>query len=97
MVAGHEYLRRWIVSGCDYLGWIWDTIVDNWLLFWNSDIAKELTKPHVLKLFGLSAALGLILPIAIMMGWRFLTRPKEKERAYAKIEDDPVGSFNSKV
>jgi len=96
-MSGQEYVRQWVSASNDYLVWIWNTLVDNWLLFWNSDLFKELTKPHVLKLFGLSAALGILLPIIIMLGWRFLTRRNSQKSTYEKVEDDAIGSFNAKV
>lgn len=67
-----QHVFRWLHS--DYLSTLWEYFHDNWTLFWDSDIARELTKPHVLKLFGLAAVLGALFPIAIMILWRLLKR-----------------------
>jgi hypothetical protein len=77
MATGQGYWRQWLSS--DYLATLWDSAHDNWLQFWNSNLGRELTKPHVLKLFGLSALLGAIAPVVIMIVWRVISARKNKK------------------
>lgn len=77
MVLGQEYWRQWFPS--DYLATLWDSAQNSWLEFWNSDLVRELTKSQTLKLFGLSALCGAVVPILIMVIWRIFSSRKNKK------------------
>lgn len=96
-MRGLDYIRHWLVDS-QYLSTIWDTIEHNWQLFWNSELLKQLTKPDILRLFGISAFLGIIVPLLTMIGWRmFSRRGVEKNNNYTQLDSGPPGGFNSKV
>lgn len=94
MTRGWDYIRHWLFDN-EFMITIWDTCDHNWQLLWNSQFIKEVSKPEILRLFGISALLGIFIPPLMLITWRIFNRKKEIN--YTQLDENPTGGFNTKV